>query len=275
MRTIAIAFVGFLALAMPVREADAQLCHLGPLDQGDDSSQRDPHAQHHDKTHHVEVMVSTVAATHDAGSFQGVGTSVAWHRGRYGAYAALFGYRVVHPFHEPTFGVGDAVVQGHVRVVGDSRWRAGVVVALGIPTGRSDDGLGMGHAMAMPGLWGLVRAGRATTLATAVIGKSIGDRGHGAHADHHAHHMHELSVNPMNPFEVGGTLRTAVTVSRHVDVHAIGLVAQPIGEGVLRAATGGGVSLRLHRWNLSGETQVGIAGDPFDVRSIVEVSRSF
>ena len=77
------------------------------------------------------------------------------------------------------------------------------------------------------------------------------------------------------PFEIGGTVRTGVAVSRSLDVHAIGLVSQPIGEGVLRAATGGGVSLRVQRWNVSGETQVGLAGDPFRLRSVVSVGRSF
>jgi hypothetical protein len=149
------------------------------------------------------------------------------------------------------------------------------MVAIGFPTGRSEDGFGMGHAMAMPGLWGMVRSGRSTTVVTAVVGKRIGDDGHDAHADHHAHHMHELSVNPMNPFEIGGTLRTAVELARGVDVHAIGLVAQPIGDGTFRAAAGGGVGLGDRKWTVSGEAQLGLAGDPFRLRSLLSIARAF
>lgn len=254
-----------IVLLVQARGAAAQLCHLGPLgDEGESS-----HHDHGDAPHHVEVTLGAIAATHQAGSYQGVQPSVGWHHGRVGAYAALPAYRVAGDGVDTAAGLGDALVQGHAEVVRGARWRAGVVAAVGLPTGRAEDGLGMGHAMAMPGVWGVVRAGQTTTVLSAIVGKSLGGGGD------HAHHMHGVSVNPMNAFELGATARTALAVTRAIDVHAIALVASPIGDGVFRAAGGGGVSLLLRQWTLAGDAHVGLAGDPFGVRTTLSLAHTF
>jgi hypothetical protein len=256
-----------LALVAVPRRAAAQLCHLGSLDADSEQDGASAHAHHVDagSPHHVEATLRADVAALDGGSYQGLVPAVGWHRARLGAYVALPVYRLDRDSGSVSRGPGDGLLQGHARLLGGRRWRVGAVAAVTVPTGDADQGLGTGHVMAMPGLWGAVRVRRSTTLVTAVLGKAIGDDD-GGH-----HHVHGLHVSPMNAFEIGATARSAVAL----DIHAIALVASPIGDGVFRAAAGGGASLRIGRWDLEGEGQVGLAGDPFLVRASLSLRHTF
>jgi hypothetical protein len=250
-----------LLVALP-RVAEAQLCHLGPLDV-DSSGEHAHHTQHH-----VEATLTFDAATLEHGAYQGVVPSLGWHHGRVGAYVAVPGYRVEHDVGFDAVGLADLTLQAHARVAEAGPWRGGLVLAASLPTGDADDGLGMGHLMLMPGVWNSVSAGRWSALATVVVGKAAG-------GDDEHRHMHTVTVNPMNPFEVSGTARVAAALARTVEVHGLATVAEPIGEGTRRAAVGGGATYRTHQWDLGAELQLGVAGDPFTARALVALGHRF
>lgn len=258
----------FAALAAP-RPAAAQLCHLGPLDA--DVHVEHEHGDHHHgpPPHHVEAEVTVDGGLLDGAAYQGVQPSLSWHRGRFGAYVAAPVYRLAPDAGDAVYGPGDPLLQAHARLLGGRTRRAGVLAAVVLPLGSADDGLGMGHVMAMPGVWATARAGRASGLVSASLGKSLGGD------DAHAHHMHGPMIDPMNPFEVGGAARGAVALTSSLEVHALALAAAPIGDGVFRAAAGGGSTYRAGAWDVTGEAQVGLAGDPFRVRALLSLGHTF
>ena len=255
----------------------AQLCHIGPLgvDHQPDASEVGDHAGHHGHhhaapiPHHLEATLAVEGALIEGGSYQGLAPSVSWHHGRFGAFVVVPGYRLARDEMDPVVGLGDVVVQANARVLGGARWQAGAIAAVGLPTGDADDGLGMGHVMAMPGLWAAVTPGRATLLVSATVGKSLG-------ADEHAHHAGHAGpiVNPMNAFELGGTARASLAVAPSLSIHALGLVGVPLDDGVTRAAAGAGARWRRASWSVGTEVQLGVAGDPFTTRAIVSLGRS-
>jgi hypothetical protein len=74
----------------------------------------------------------------------------------------------------------------------------------------------------------------------------------------------------MNPFELGAALRPTLAFGRTFALYAIALLAVPIvDDGVERAAAGPGARVMLDGWVLTAELQLGIVGDPFDVKGVL------
>lgn len=257
-----------LALARP---AAAQLCHVGDVDDaGEHGEHAHGHHGHHGATRpatHVQLALTTDVATIDRGSYQGVIVAGSVHRGRFGARIAVPYWRL-DVLDTPHTGLGDLVVQGHARLLGDDRASAGAVLAVGLPTGKASYGLGMGHAMVMPALWATAARGRARALILLGGGKSLG----GGHD--HAGFPDGPPVSPMAPLEADLTVRATYNAAPGLALDAIGAVAVPLGDDRrTRAAAGLGARYRRGGWLLGASALAGVAGDPFTARLVVDVAR--
>ena len=253
-----------LALGLASRPAFGQLCH--PTAQ----STADRHQTETDDTG-LEAAVAAEAALLEAADVQGMTTSLRGQWRRLGARVAIPVYRIAHDDGDVAIGLGDITIEASARLVGGARWRGGVVAGVGVPTGDADDGLGMGHAMLMPGAWLTAEGGPLRVAATASYGTRVGDAGDG----HHHHHAARAMVNPMNAHEVGGSLRAGYVATDDLELHAIALLAAPIGDGVTRAAAAGGARWHLGTWSVGAEAGAGITGRPFVSRGVLDLTRTF
>jgi hypothetical protein len=257
--------LGALGGALP---AQGQSCHRVPeLESGD----------HAPDGHGLQVALAFEAASIEDGDYQGALSSVLWNRDWAGAAITLPVYRLRRG-DETVVGLGDLVVQGHARLVGDARGGAGLTAGIGLPTGSAEDGLGMGHVMVLGGAFGVWQPRPFGFLLSVLLARSLGEHD----ADEHEHDADSgpsagaRVVDPMNFSEIGSMLRAAVAVTDELSVYALGLVAVPVFEpGVTRVQAGPGAQLSLGAWLLGAELQFGIAGDPFEVRALVSAGLGF
>lgn len=233
-------------------------------------------AQHHHEADtdaaSFAAGVAMVAAAFEtmlyAGNYQGVIPSLRWANERFAAGASAAAYRLEE--NGATFyGFGDVIVHGQVTVIGDRAARAGVLASISAPTGDDRRGLGMGHVMLMPALFGIWAIDRVVLAATAGYSRAIG----GSSA--HEHGMWPL-VEPMNVSEVTWSAGGGYAITPAVQVGArvsggipIGLPGDNRVIGSLRGAWASG------RFQTAAELQAGIAGDPFIIRGVVSTALSF
>jgi hypothetical protein len=254
-----------LALASLIsRPASGQLCHpvaheaAGHPDIADDDTR-------------LEAAVAAEAQLLATADVQGMTTSLRGRWRRFGARVAIPVYRIAHDDGDVAIGLGDIAAEASARLVGGERWRAGAVAGVSVPTGDADDGLGMGHTMLMPGAWLTAERGPLRVSAAASYGTRVGDAGDA----HHHHHAARAMVNPMNARELGSSLRAAYAATDDLEVHAVGLLAVPIGDGVTRAAAAAGARWRLGTWSIGAEAGAGITGKPFVSRGVLDLTRAF
>ena len=129
-----------------------------------------------------------------------------WSSRSAGASAAL--YRL-EKNGAPVHGFGDIVVHGQATVVGDHHARAGVIAAISAPVGSEQRGLGMGHAMAMPALFGAAHLDRISLAVTAGYSRAL------AGSSDHDHGMWPL-VEPMNPSELTWSAASEIAITDQV-----------------------------------------------------------
>lgn len=222
-----------------------------------------------------DASVSLIAASYGsptttyAGDYEGVIPALAWSHGRYGVGASVGFYRILLNGLD-SLGLGDINAHASVRLVASEHLSAGVMLMMSAPTGDEIHGLGMGHTMAMPMAYGAWTTGRYTFAATAGYSRAL--------AQMEANHDHGVwpLVEPMNMSE----LTWAASVGATVDKSLRGTVR--IGGGipvelpghtrVIGAARLGWGSDRLET---AAEIQLGIVGDPFTVRGLVETALHF
>ena len=217
--------------------------------------------------------VGLVAARYDTntygGDYQGFVPGFTWMRGRFGAMASLGVYRLTENGAE-RYGVGDAMVSGHVMLVEHGATMAGVALPVSLPSGDHLTGFGMGHVMLMPSAWG------STELGTIRFGASLGySRALGAGATHHDHGSWPL-IDPMNMEEISWSASANVPLGRVIraGVRMAGGVA--LGDMGHTRVTGGVRATWTEGQVETGfEIQAGFAGDPFILRGLLESAVHF
>ncbi len=221
----------------------------------------------------VAVSLGLILAAYDArlfaGDYQGLVPGARWARGRLSASLGAPVYRlqkngkVIH-------GIGDVMAHGHVMLVTAGALAAGGMVMASAPTGDDDAGLGMGHVMLMPELWGAWSPGRLALSVTAGYARALG-AGADAHAEHGGGGVWPL-VEPMNAAEVtfGATGMVALAQALAAGARVGGAV--PTGDGVTRVVGAVRVAWRAGGVETAVEVQGGVAGDPFSLRGVVETS---
>lgn len=238
-------------------------------------------AHHHDPDHdshhdHVdEVTASSFAAGVQLvtarfntrtyiGDYQGLAPSVAWSKGRLAASANTGLYRLTEN-GRVVYGIGDLVVTGQITLLQRSSTMLGLAMPISLPTGDDVTGLGMGHVMFMPAVWGSATLGDLDLGASVGYGRALGDTG-----APHDHGVWPL-VDPMNMQEVTWTATAELPLGRAIRVSARmngGVPLDDVGHdrviGGLRTSwTEGRVETRF-------ELQAGLVGDPFSFRGLLE-----
>jgi hypothetical protein len=239
------------------------------------------HSHHHeamapnaDPGSTISASVALTAAQYSTvsfvGDYQGITPSLRWAEGRFGASTSIGLYRLTR--NGAVYrGLGDLVVQGQAAVLARGATSAGVVAAVSAPTGSERDGLGMGHVMVMPGVWGSWSNEDVTLAVSGGYGRAIGASDSGGHV-----HGTGPIVDPMNISEVTWGASGEVGLA-----HALRVGARVAGAVALNASgtdrTIGAVRAvwKEGRVETVAELQLGLAGDPFNVRGIVETALRF
>jgi hypothetical protein len=228
---------------------------------------------HHGDASEVSLGLAVEAAEFDTrfyvGSYQAIAPSVSWMRGRFGANAMVGLYHITENGLS-SYGAGDAMVTGHVAVMATDAMQAGVALHLMFPTGSETEGLGMGHAMAMPSAWAHWQRHWLAIRASAGYGRALTSLG--GH-----HHGPAPLVDPMNMQELTWSAGAELDVGHGMRVggHALGGVPVATSAGVTRVIGAGRVAWGTSRVSTGIEVQVGLAGDPFSIRGVVDTALRF
>lgn len=224
------------------------------------------HVSHSGATE-LSATVSLVAARYHneffIGDYQGITPAMRYSRGTIsiGANASL--YRLSSN-GAVKYGPGDVVADGQLQLVGGHPASAGVALAVSFPTGSQRDGLGMGHVMAMPSAWGVYMFDRVTLIGSFGYGRAIG-------GGEHSHHTRSGAlVDPMNLSELTWSAQGDVSLARALTVGARAMGGIPVGEdGVNRVIGGLRAAWSEGRVTTTAEVQVGLDGEPFEVRGLL------
>jgi hypothetical protein len=283
----ALVFAAAIATAIVAHAAPAaaQLCHdLPPLG----LSATEPGGHHHDMA--GMSGMSGMGGMHDHGggfgfgiglrmeaastivdelpaSYQGVALHAHVHAGPIVVAAHLPAYRL-DSARGLYYGTGDLHVEAWLRVVRRPAVSAGVGLPVGLPTGSAERLLGMGHVMIMPAAFVAVRRGPFDAIALAAYHRALGGSGE------HEHAANGPAVAPMAKEEVAAAAQLTYWLDA---AGATGAVAEtgfavPLVDGAsTRAAAGVGARVRRGRYDVTVTVQLGLAGDPFIARGVVEL----
>jgi hypothetical protein len=229
-----------------------------------------PHGHDHDHAGGDALIagVSVLAATYEsmlfAGEYQGVGAVARWARGRLGASASITGYRLTKN-GRAVRGLGDPMLDAHLTLATRGTLVGGVALGVSLPTGDDIEGIGMGHAMVMPAVWGAWAADAVGLSATIAYHRGLGDES--IHAEHGGAWP---LVDPMSYQEIayGATATYALARALQAGVRVAGAV--PIGDGDTRLVAGVRAVWIEGRVETAFEVQTGLVGDPFEVRGLLE-----
>ena len=235
------------------------------------------HAEHDHTVEHggdkraFGAGVSMVAASFDTmfyvGNYQGIMPAVHYTYRRFaiGANTAL--YRVEKNGGRP-YGFGDAIVHGQYVFTGERDVAAGVSAAMSVPIGDDQRGLGMGHPMLMPALFGSAKLDEISVAGSIGYSRAIG--GH----RHHDHGQWPL-VDPMNLSELTWSAGGDVAITRGVHSGLRMSGGMPIGEGEHRIVGAVRTGWTNGRFSTAAELQAGLSGNPFTVRGVLSTAMSF
>lgn len=229
------------------------------------------HTVEHEADRPFDAGVTMLAASFDtmlySGNYQGIVPSFSWSSDRFAAGASAAWYRL-EKNGATYYGPGDIVIHGQAALVREHRVRAGVIAAVSAPVGDDAYGLGMGHPMAMPALFGLLAFERVAVSATCGYSRAIAD-GSG-----HDHGMWPI-VEPMNLSELTWSTAGEVAITR--DVHGAARLSGgvPIGNGDTRLVGTLRASWTTGRVTTAAELQAGLVGDPFNLRGVASTALAF
>jgi hypothetical protein len=203
------------------------------------------------------------------GSHQGVTPSVSWTSSRFGVAAALGMYHLTKNGLS-AYGIGDAMFTGHAAIITAGALDAGVALHMMVPTGSELKGFGMGHAMAMPSAWAAWQIRPVVINASLGYSRALVDLGGAEH-----NHGPAPLVDPMNMQELTWSGGAEVDAVGRIRIGGRVLGAMPIGTGTDRLIGAGRIAGGTPRLSTSFEVQLGIVGDPFTVRGVVETALRF
>jgi hypothetical protein len=233
-----------------------------------------PGGHHHDSSG-VTAGVAVQAARFDngiyAGGYQGIMPSVLWSHRWFRAAATVGLYHLTENGLD-RYGVGDAAIAGHATVITTRTVDAGAALHVTAPTG-AEPWFGMSHTMVMPSVWARWRRDRLTVTATTGYCRAVAEITASGEPGEHAHGG--PIVDPMNMQELTWDAGVDVDVRGGVRIGGRALGAMPIGEGTTRVIGAGRVAWGTPRVSTGFELQLGLAGDPFTVRGVVDTALRF
>ena len=233
--------------------------------------------------HAYRVYAGLVAASFgegaDAGNYQGLFAGFAYQQPWWGTELRVPAYRLERPATNGTYGLGDVTLSasGTLLRQRDDSVRMGVELPVMLPTGDEGRELGMGHVMLMPDLLLALDLEPVTFRAQIGYGQVIGSEPMQHH--HHAAGgvMRSPLVNPMNRSELEHALIASLGLRRHTSIHVGWLGAVPIHDptGVTRQILVFGAAARVDAVELGFDIQRPVAGDPFFLRGVLQLTATF
>ncbi|MEO8700339.1 MAG: hypothetical protein ABI867_09860 [Kofleriaceae bacterium] len=222
----------------------------------------------------VSASIGVVAAAYESmlfeGSYQGVVGTARYTHGRFGAMASIASYRITKN-GRAIRGIGDTIVGGDATLLARDGGALGVALALGLPTGNDVEGLGMGHYMAMPGVWASYTTHDLTLSLAATYHRGIGDES--IHAAHGGGAW--PLVEPMNYQEATMTGGLAFQLARVLRSGVRFAGAAPIGDGDARLTAAWRTVWTQGRIETTFEIGAGLVGDPYSLRGMLETGVRF
>jgi hypothetical protein len=220
----------------------------------------------------VSVGVTAEAASFDTqfyvGSYQGLVPVVEAALGRFAATAAMPLYHLTENGLS-RYGVGDASLGGSAVILDRDALHAGAALHLMLPTGSELENFGMGHVMAMSSVWATWQGAPLRLAASAGYARALTGLG-GAH-DHGPAPL----VDPMNMQELTWSAAADVDIGHGLALGGRTRGAAPIGTGRSRLTGGGRVAWGTPRVTTGVELQVGLIGDPFTLRGVLDTALRF
>ena len=222
----------------------------------------------------VDASVQLIAASYSTltyvGDYEGAIASLGIAKDRYMLGASLGTYRIYLNGLEQ-YGIGDVMVHGSATIVRAGEAQAGVMMMVSAPTGDEKVGLGMGHTMLMPALFGVWSHEHLTLAASAGYSRAIAQMEAG-----HDHGVWPL-VEPMNMSEITWSASGDYAFRRGIHFGVASRGGHPVGNiiGHERVIGASRIGWATGRVDTSVEVQAGIVGDPFTVRGLVETALHF
>lgn len=214
----------------------------------------------------VTLLAARFATAMYAGDYEAVVPNASWVGGRLALGAALPLYHLVENGNSLD-GLGDATGYARATVVGGAAAQAGVALAVALPTGHEMT-FGMGHVMVMPSVWGAWHRDRVGLAASVGAGRALD----------HAGHVHGAApmVDPMNLSELTWSAGADLAIASGVRAGARLGGAVPIDlPGVDRVVGALRASWGARHLDTAAELQLGLVGDPFTIRGVVQTSVRF
>ena len=222
----------------------------------------------------VDASVQLIAASYSTltyvGDYEGAIASLGFSKDRYMLGASLGTYRIYLNGLEQ-YGIGDVMAHAGATIVRASEVQAGVMMMVSAPTGDEKVGLGMGHTMLMPSLFGVWSHDHLTLAASAGYSRAIAQMEAG-----HDHGVWPL-VEPMNMSEITWSASGDYAFPRGIHFGVASRGGHPVGNiiGHERVIGASRIGWATGRVDTSVEVQAGIVGDPFTVRGLVETALHF
>ena len=207
-----------------------------------------------------------------AGEYQGYAAAASYSHPWVYADVSLAGYRIVRNGLAQR-GLGDLALDVRASLYRAGELALGLELAATMPTGAAHLGLGMGHAMLMPGAWLSLRSERVLLFAQLACGRSVGDSG----GFGHHHQATGPLVNPMNRSELEHALTASYLFSKHLFAGARLTGAVPVVAlgGQAREVAGLGLGASFAPVQIDLELQLPLVGTPFETRTILTAAALF
>jgi hypothetical protein len=203
-----------------------------------------------------------------SGEYQGLFLTGTIAHPWFSAEVALPSYRIAQAGSH-AYGPGDLALSARANLLRSDHDEliAGPELAVTLPTGSMQDGLGMGHLMLMPGGFFAWRKGLFSVLTQLAYGRAIASSGH-------AHHMGPAPlVNPMNRSELTHAIGVSAAVhpQLHVTGRLIGAVTLFNYAGAAREIVAPGLQFIAGAFDVALELQFPIVGSPFTSRTVLGI----
>ena len=253
---VTLAWAGSLVLSPPPARAD----HCAPLTVT-------PAADDLHLGARLDFETARYARPLVAGSWSGLATEVSGGWDRWQGRAAIGAYQLDHN-GVIEGGLGDAGLE--LRLAALRRNRDGPVPAVvgplltvTLPTGDASGGFGMGHAMAMPGLWWSLPGDRLRAGGVVAYGRALADpEGH--------HHGTGPILDPMNMSELLASAGVDIGLAWQLRGLLTATYAHPlVDDGAARGTGGVGLQWAGDRLRVSATVQLPLVGDAFQVRTVI------
>ena len=254
-----------IALTSAPRFAHAQACHGDVIDPAEGSR----------FTASATMLGGRFDRPQGRGDYEGLSLALKLRAGgaRYGVVVPS--YRIDRN-GATTVGLGDVGFRADMPVISlfDRTLELGIGLGATLPTGRAEDELGMGHAMAMPWIFGSLRLGIVNTEVEVGSAHALADHVHTITPSGEHVHVARPVVDPMNANEVWGSAAATLPLGLLQLVPSL-RGARPLGEGEARLNGGLGLRLPLGPASVAAGAELPIVGDAFTWRTYLRGAFTF